>query len=391
MGVIMKYKLDISYPFEKMEKSKKRLDLFPYFKYYDRVPVNFCTAPRFYTRALGIDYSDIFRDVETQYEYLLQFAKFHIENIPSDFCTGSIIQVHPFFDNVVASSAFVAEVAWPKNETLHSIPTMKDISEIEAFKIPEPDAALVGRTIEWWHKMKELAEETEVTFNGQKGKVEVSTLNLIGLGPHMIAVDLAGTDFYWWMVEYPDECHQLLDKITKGLILIEENGRKIDPRPRGGLWIAEDSSQIMSERLFKEFTIPYTKALYEKFPVDIPDSRAMHMCGNSAHLHRSLVEDLQITSFSLFGCLVPPKVAARNLGGKVRLMGNIDPIVIKDGSKEEVKKLCMEALEEIAPCGGFMLSDGANVCPETPLENLAVFVEACEEYSKMHPELFVQE
>jgi len=37
----------------------------------------------------------------------------------------------------------------------------------------------------------------------------------------------------------------------------------------------------------------------------------------------------------------------------ILLTGNIDPIVMKDSSKEEVKKLCMETLEEIAPCGGF--------------------------------------
>ena len=36
---------------------------------------------------------------------------------------------------------------------------------------------------------------------------------------------------------------------------------------------------------------------------------------------------------------------------------------------------------EAAPCGGLMLGDGANVFPGTPLENLAVFVDAAEEYA----------
>ena len=38
------------------------------------------------------------------------------------------------------------------------------------------------------------------------------------------------------------------------------------------------------------------------------------------------------------------------------------------------------ALEAMAPCGGFMLGDGANVCPGTPLANLAALTEASEEY-----------
>jgi hypothetical protein len=35
------------------------------------------------------------------------------------------------------------------------------------------------------------------------------------LGPHMIAVDLAGTDFYIWCVEEPELCKEFLSKITQ--------------------------------------------------------------------------------------------------------------------------------------------------------------------------------
>jgi uroporphyrinogen-III decarboxylase len=62
------------------------------------------------------------------------------------------------------------------------------------------------------------------------------------------------------------------------------------------------------------------------------------------------------------------------------LWGNINPMLMLNGTRDEVKRACLDALEALAPCGGFMLGDGANVCPGTPLENLAVFVEAAEEY-----------
>lgn len=51
-----------------------------------------------------------------------------------------------------------------------------------------------------------------------------------------------------------------------------------------------------------------------------------------------------------------------------------------NGSKNEVKNACRECLEALAPCGGLILGDGANVCPGTPLENLAAFTEATEEF-----------
>jgi len=384
----MSLSINVDYPTDKMEKSRIRMEVYPTFRYFDRVPVNFCVVPRYFTRVFGIDYSEIFKDVSSHYYWLLQFAKYHIERIPCDFCTEPVIYIHPYFDNVIASSAFGAEVVWPKNETLQAVPTMRDVSEIEHYQIPDPDAAICGKTIDWWLKMEEMAKETKITFNGIPGKVEMAPLSLISLGPHMIAVDLIGVEFYSWMLEYPDECHKLLEKITRGLINIEENARKIDPRPRGTLHMAEDTSQIMSAAMFKEFTVPYTKKLYEHFKTDVLNSRGMHMCGNSIHLHDSLVNDLQITSFNVYGASVPPKIAARDFGGKVLLHGNIDPVLILNGTKENVKAACMEALEAIAPAGGMMLGDGANVCPGTSIENLSMFVNASEEYSAIHPELF---
>jgi uroporphyrinogen-III decarboxylase len=246
--------------------------------------------------------------------------------------------------------------------------------------MPEVNSGLWGTVLEWWQRMKDLATETKVTFSGQDGRVDVAPLGTGCLSPHMIAVDLVGEDFYWWMLEYPEACHRFLHRITGALMAAEENFRRIDPRPRGGYALAEDSAQAMSPQLFKEFCIPYTTALYDRFGAGLRNGRAMHMCGNSTHLHRTLVDDARISSFDVFGYLVPPRVAAENLGGRMYLWGNINPMLMLQGTKEEVKAEALEALKWMAPCGGFMLGDGANVCPGTPVENLAVLTEAAEEY-----------
>ena len=62
------------------------------------------------------------------------------------------------------------------------------------------------------------------------------------------------------------------------------------------------------------------------------------------------------------------------------LWGNISPMLMLNGTREQVKQAALEALEAMAPCGGFMLGDGANVCPGTPLASLAALTEACEEF-----------
>jgi uroporphyrinogen-III decarboxylase len=203
----------------------------------------------------------------------------------------------------------------------------------------------------------------------------------------MIAVDLAGTDFYIWCVEEPELCKEFLSKITQGLIEAEEYARKIDPRPNAydAYGLAEDSSTIMSPEMFREFVAPYDKILYSRFGKQI---RGMHMCGPSLHLHEVLVNDLAITAFDVFGYQVKPWDIARTMGGKVHLWGNINPMLMLSGSREEVYREVMMTLEHLGPVGGFMLGDGANVCPNTPLENINALVEASEEYAASHPELF---
>jgi uroporphyrinogen decarboxylase len=150
-------------------------------------------------------------------------------------------------------------------------------------------------------------------------------------------------------------------------------------RPRGAFGLAEDTAQILSPASFREFCVPYDRRLYETFCGKNGD-RMMHMCGKSSHLHRSLVEDLKVTEFVLFGYVVPPKVAAENLGGKMRLWGNLNPMLLLEGTPEEVKAAALECLDALAPCGGLLLGDGANVCPGTPLRNLEEVTEAAKEF-----------
>ncbi|MFH1008621.1 MAG: uroporphyrinogen decarboxylase family protein, partial [Candidatus Latescibacterota bacterium] len=269
---------------------------------------------------------------------------------------------------------------WPENETLHSLPTIRTVEQMERFTVPEPGSGLWGQARDWWLEMRALCQDTKLTFRGVAGKVDVGLLGISGLSPHMIAIDLVGPDFYWWQVECPEKCHVFLSKITEGLMDAQRYFMTIDDRPRAGFGLAEDTAQIMSPAMFREFCVPYARKLFDTFGNGFADGRGMHMCGESTHLHQALVDDLQVSSFNVFGYVVDPKVAARNLGGRMCLWGNINPMLMLNGTREQVKQAAQAALEAMAPCGGFMLGDGANVCPGTPIENLRALTEASEEF-----------
>jgi len=376
----MRFELKIDYPEEHMVLNRRRMEAYNRFAYVDRVPVGYCLVARYFTPVFGIPYKAFFSDAETHYYWQLQFAKYRIEQIPEDlFCTAAVITAYPYFDNVLDSDALGAEVMWPENETLQACPTIHTVEAMERFEIPSPDSGLWGRLVDWCEQMRRFAAETRVSFRDVEGRVEVGAPSISGLSPHMLAVDLVGTDFYWWQIEYPEACHRFLDKITRALIQTQEYFDRIWPRPRRAkLGLAEDSAQIMSVEHFREFCVPYDLRLYER--LGGPGAgRVMHMCGKSEHLHPALVEDLRITEFSVFGYQVPPQVAAQDLGGRMRLWGNLNPMLLLNGTPAQVRDEAMKCLSAMAPYGGFMLGDGANVCPGTPVENLATITEAAVE------------
>lgn len=377
----MRFNLDIEYSAAQMQSNRERLTARADFRYVDRVPVGFCLVPRYFTPLFDIPYSAVFQNAQEQFHWQLQFLKYRIENVPEDMvCTGPTLSVAPYFDNVLDSAAFGAQIVWPENETLHSLPTISTVEQMEGFAIPAPGSGLWGQARDWWLQMREFARDTKLTFGGLEGRVEVGRLGIGGLSPHMIAIDLVGHDFYWWQVEYPEQCHAFLAKITTGLIAAQRYFMTIDDRPRSGFGLAEDTAQIMSPHMFREFCVPYTGRLLDTFGGGFQDGRGLHMCGQSTHLHRCLVDDLHISSFNIFGYMVDPQVAARNLGGRIYLWGNINPMLMLNGTREQVKQAALAALEAMAPGGGFMLGDGANVCPGTPLANLAALTEASQEY-----------
>lgn len=377
----MRFTLDIDYPFEKMEASRARMEARSRYEYVDRVPVGFCLEPRYFAPAVGIPLGEFYKtDAETQYYWQLQFAKWRIEHVPEDMvCGGPVIGVAPYFDNVVDSDALGAEIVWPENETLQAVATIKTVEQMEAWEPPAPDTGLWGRVREWWGSFQELAEQTRVTFNGQPGRVEVGLMSVGHLGPHNLAIDLVGVDFYWWQIEYPEACHRFLQKITTAVIEADAYMRTLDPRVRGTYELAEDAAQIMSLEQFRQFCVPYDLQFYQAMGGHTAFGRGMHMCGRSSHLYPAFA-DLGITQFDLFGYQVPPEVVAEKLGGKMLLWGNLNPMMMLKASPAQVKAEALAALEALAPCGGLLLGDGANICPGTPPENLAAVTEAAEEY-----------
>ena len=366
-------KIDLSYPEEKMQANWERMKAHAKFEYFDRVPVSCGVSLRYILRERGVGYNEYFSSPRLQIYHQLMNRKWRLEHIRDDSVLSPGVSVSPDF-STIRGAMFDVKVHWSDTEIPKALPILHSIEDVKRLKVPSPTNSLCGRKIEWYHEMKEIAKEAEVTFNGKPVQVNVG----IGGegGPIPIALSLAGENLFLWAAQYPDVLHDLLEKTTQTSIDYEHYIRDLTERPKTGCGMGCDGAEMFSPKHFVEFVVPYYTRVYEEFP----GNRSLHNCGRIDHLLDMLRDELKLNNLSGFGDPVDRKLIAEKLGGRVHMSGGVNIALLLHGSKEQIREDCMDALRTIAPCGGYILQDGNNVPPGTSIENLDVLTECSEAF-----------
>jgi len=373
------HSVNIQYPLHEMELSRRRLEAAYRFAWHDRAPVLLGIETRYLLHERNVTFAEYFSDPKTQLVHQLENLKWRIEHVPDDWFTQPIITVSPDFQNVANASACGCDVYWQENETPQAINCISTLDEMIDHKLPNWRDTLWGKRLGWYVEMKRLVEEVEVRLNGERVPVVV-TLGINADSPFMSAVDLVGANFYNWLLEAPDECKTLLQKITDHYINVETEFRKISGRAiNDGLMYSDDSAQVISLEQYREFCVPVGQQLYGVFGNNGHNGRNMHLCGRNVHLHEALLNNLRITMLSGYGSDNKP-AEMHALAGKTLLHGNISPMTLFEGTAGDVAVETRTLLESLAPFGGIILGDGYNVVPGSPLENLEAIRRTCEEF-----------
>ncbi|MCL5074482.1 MAG: uroporphyrinogen decarboxylase family protein [Chloroflexi bacterium] len=360
-------KINITYPDQRLNENRARQRAMWARSYHDRVPLWLGVHTRYVLWQRGVSYTEYWKTPRDHLIHQLENFRWIVENVDDDRWGADEILLVPDFENIPNSAAMGCAIGWMDDEPPRAFPCITTPQQMVDFVAPSPRDGLWGKMLEWCAEMNRLLASgmVSVTRNNTPLPVHV-TMGAYSLGPFSVAVDMVGTVFYEWLLTYPQACRSLLSKITAALIAMESYCRRLDSRRVGGYNLAEDSAQIISPNLFEEFCVPFAWRLYDTFPGE----RTMHMCGRSNHLHRSLLEDVRVTYFSGFGSVVRPEEIALTLGGRMLLRGNIDCVLLKDGTSEQVRAAARHCLQTLAPLGGYVVCDGYNIAPGTPLENL---------------------
>ena len=197
-------------------------------------------------------------------------------------------------------------------------------------------------------------------------------------GPMCTAGFVRGTtDFMIDLVEKPEWAHKLLDLCTRLIIdWLKAQAKAMGPTVEG-IFLLDDIVGFVNEEHYKEFCHPYLKRICDAFPKDW-----IKIYHNDADINACL-DYLPDVGFDVLNWGKQTDIAdvIDRVGGKITLMGNVNPLEIGvRGTPEEVKAATLEVLEK---SGGenIILSVGGGTSPGMPRANILAMQEALKEFN----------
>jgi uroporphyrinogen-III decarboxylase len=125
--------------------------------------------------------------------------------------------------------------------------------------------------------------------------------------------------------------------------------------------------------MYRTYCLPYAQKIVRALQTD-DFFISYHVCGNTTRIIDSMVDTgAAILEFD-YKC---NKAAAKKVAaGKTTLLGPIDPSgVLHEGSLGSVESACREALDVLAPDGGYILGPGCALPVTTPARNIDKLIE----------------
>lgn len=268
-----------------------------------------------------------------------------------------------FMDLSVEAEAFGANIRFSEDE----VPTVvgsivKSEEDAINLKVPKVGAKRTRIYLDAMKKAKQEIKDCPV-FAGCIGPFSLAG-RLLGVSEAMISC-----------YDEPEMVHLVLKKATEFLInyLQAYKDLGID-----GVFMAEPLAGILSPNLCDEFSSRYVKEIVSALDDD-SFLVAYHNCGNNT---LKMVDTILSTGCRLyhFGNAISIEQMLKLMPKDVMVMGNIDPVSLKDASKEDVIVATNALLEAVGDVDNFVISSGCDIPPLAKWENIDAFMKTAQEY-----------
>ncbi len=377
---------EIRVPVEEIASRAERVAKAKRFEIPDYIPVIPAINYRFLLPKIGVRFRDYYHDPETMLRSQILGQKWLMENIKTDAydITGAWVGGWTDFQNTTEASALGCEVVFPDDDIPMVredgwVRTEADLKKLEGMDIIT--GGLNGRQVEYRRRMMAVAEKYPVRFQG--GPVFYPganpALTHTSHGPFTVASHLLGTtQMFEAVLACPDFAKELMRIVTDKIIEWVDFCWKEEGLPTRDFAWTDDLSAYLSAETWEKMVLPFNRRLRDHF-----GWASLHMCGQTTHLLDLFTNKLKINELQGFGWMVNLDRVSQVMGGKVVLLGNVNPLVIASGTPQEVKEATRRVIEKLGPCRGLFIQDGNNISRESPVENINAMYEAAVAYSSM--------
>ena len=304
------------------------------------------------TQLLGISVKELISSAEMQVKGM--------EAIAEKCNIGASLNM---MDLSVEAEAFGAKVVFYDDD----VPTVEqgiidDIADAENIVVPKIGDGRTQIYIDGIKKAKERIKDLPV-FCGI-------------IGPYSLAGRLFDmTELMMECYDSPDEVNILLEKVTDFLI---EYVKAFKEAGADGVAMAEPAAGLLSPDLADEFSMPYVKKIFDA--VNSDDFVVLyHNCGASVGDMMDSVAKLGADIVHL-GNAVDIEKALKELPQDIVVMGNVDPVKLRDGTPAEIRKEVDHVFETCGSYPNFMISTGCDVPAAAKWENIDAYFEGVQKH-----------
>ncbi len=338
----------------------------------------------------GIAFEQYFHDPQVMLERQVEHIHWVRHHVPHDGEMGMPTDgwhVWVDFQNVYESAWLGCEIRYYPDQVPDVEPLLVDDRKHWLFDrgIPDPfTGGLMARNWEFYEYMKRKQEEGWTMFG--KPIASVSPTGLGTDGPMTVCCNLRGaSQFAADLIEDPEYARHLLDLVTTAIITRIRAYRKAlgQPEKTPNSWgFADDSIELLSVPLYEQMILPFHQRLKQELMEDPSQPIGIHLCGDVQRLLVFLRDRLNVRSVDT-GFPIDLGKARHDLGPDVELLGGPAVPLLHHGTPQQVREETIRILQSGVMEGGkFILREGNNLAPGTPLENLWAMYETGKQYGR---------
>ena len=196
------------------------------------------------------------------------------------------------------------------------------------------------------------------------------------LGPFTMACSVMPLkDAMVGVMKKPDLMHTVLAKCLEHLIA---RAKAYKEAGADGLLLDEACGGIIPPALSAVFSSSYIKTFVQE--IQTPDFPIMyHNCGNVAGMKESLF-DMGCRIYQ-FGNITDLEPFLKDAPESMLITGNLDPMLLSDGSEEDVYSKTLQVLGRYAEYPSFVFSPGCDCPPHSKAENAEAMVRALRNFN----------